>query len=101
QHCHFASFRGIRQVLNRHSDPARNYVERDFLSDPAFADGLRLLGQRGLSFDLQLYPGQMPDAAALTSACPDTLFLLNHAGMWVDRDMAGWKQWKEGIRSLA
>ena len=94
-------FRGIRQVLNRHADPTLNYVGRDFMDDPGFAAGLKLLGARGLSFDLQLYPHQIAQAAALAAVAPDTTIVLNHAGMWADRDLAGWKSWKAGLRELA
>jgi len=43
----------------------------------------------------------METAAALAARAPDTLIVINHAGMWVDRDLDGWKQWKAGMRTLA
>jgi predicted TIM-barrel fold metal-dependent hydrolase len=101
RHAAFPILRGIRQVVNRHPDPAYNYVARDFMADPAFLAGLRTLGRRGLSFDLQLYPHQMATAAALAAKAPDTSIILNHAGMWADRDRAGWAAWKAGLRMLA
>lgn len=97
----FETFRGIRRVLNRHSNPALNYVARDFMNEPTFLDGLKELGRRGLSFDLQLYPHQMAQAAELASKAPDTLVVLNHAGMWADRSLAGWRAYKSGLRALA
>jgi predicted TIM-barrel fold metal-dependent hydrolase len=60
-----------------------------------------LLRRFGLSFDLQLYPAQMTDAAELAHANPDTLIILNHAGMPVDRDEAGIRRWRRGIQDLA
>jgi predicted TIM-barrel fold metal-dependent hydrolase len=27
--------------------------------------------------------------------------ILNHAGMWADRDLGGWRAWKAGLRRLA
>jgi predicted TIM-barrel fold metal-dependent hydrolase len=101
RHQQFPIFRGIRQVVNQHSKPERSYGVRDLMPDPAFLQGLRELGRRGLSFDLQLYPHQMEQAAALTAKAPDTRIILNHAGMWADRDLAGWKQYKAGLRALA
>jgi len=97
----FPIFRGIRQVLNRHPDPGYNYVAMDLMQNPAFLDGLRILGERGLSFDLQLYPHQMEEAAVLAARAPQTCFVLNHAGMWADRDFAGWQAYKAGLRRLA
>ncbi|HHY51366.1 MAG TPA: amidohydrolase family protein [Alphaproteobacteria bacterium] len=101
RHAAYPIFRGIRQVVNQHTDPKRSYGVPDRMSHPNFLSGLRELGRRGLSFDLQLYPHQMEQAARLAAAAPDTLFVLNHAGMWADRHLAGWKQYKAGLRTLA
>jgi len=94
-------FRGIRQVVNRHDKPDFSYVSRDLMADPGFLAGLRTLGTRNLSFDLQLYPHQMETAARLAAAAADTQIILNHDGMWADRDPDGWRQWKAGMRRLA
>lgn len=48
--------------------------------DPAFLRGLRELGKRGLSFDLQVGPTTLADAAIAVKSCPDTQFILNHCG---------------------
>lgn len=101
QHQAFPIFRGIRQVVNMHPDPKRSYTSRDLMAEPQWLEGLRELGRRGLSFDLQLYPHQMETAAALAAKAPDTQIILNHAGMWADRDLAGWRQYKAGMRTLA
>ena len=55
--------------------------------------GFGLLQRFGLSFDLQLYPAQMHDAAALAHAYPDVQIILDHAGMPVDRDERGLDLW--------
>ena len=101
RHQQFPIFRGVRQVVNMHPDPRRSYVTRDLMAEPNFLAGLRELGRRGLSFDLQLYPHQMETAAALAAKAPDTRIILNHAGMWADRNLAGWRQYKAGLRTLA
>jgi predicted TIM-barrel fold metal-dependent hydrolase len=95
------AFRGIRQVLNRHPEALYNYVSRDFMDDPDWHRGFALLAPLGLSFDLQLYPHQMAQAARLAADHPDTAIVLNHAGMWADRHLAGWRAWREGMRALA
>jgi predicted TIM-barrel fold metal-dependent hydrolase len=92
---------GIRQIINLHPDPALTYVSKDYLAEPAFHRGFAELAPRGLSFDLQLYPHQMPAAARLAKTHPDTMIILNHAGMWADRTAEGWKAWKSGLRALA
>ncbi|QCP53929.1 amidohydrolase [Trinickia violacea] len=101
-HMAYANTRGIRQILNRHSDSLYNYVQQDYLQDGVWRRNFGLLARYGLSFDLQLYPSQMADAAALAREHPDTLLILNHAGMFVDRDsVEGYRAWRDGLRLLA
>lgn len=97
----FSGFRGVRQILNQHPVEDYNYVATNFMADPRFSAGLRELGQRGLGFDLQLYPHQMEQAARQAADAGDTAIILNHAGMWVDRTSAGWRQFKQDLRVLA
>ena len=101
EHAAFPILRGVRQVLNRHADTRFNYVDRNIMDDPHFVVGLHVLGTRGLTFDLQLYPHQMEQAAGLAARCPQTSIVLNHAGMWTDRHLTGWRAWKTGLRVLA
>jgi predicted TIM-barrel fold metal-dependent hydrolase len=50
------------------SDPAKTYVNRPDLIRTEAWRGLWTAPAYGLSFDLQLYPAQMADAAALAHA---------------------------------
>jgi predicted TIM-barrel fold metal-dependent hydrolase len=96
------NLRGIRQILNRHPDPRYNYVSRDYLFEPAWRASLALLARHGWSFDLQLYPPQVPAALAQIDAHPDILFIVNHAGMIVDyTDVPARQQWVSALRTLA
>ena len=97
----FGNVRGIRQVLNRHADPAYGYGAADHMANPAWRRNFDLLRKLTLSFDMQLYPHQMVDAARLAAENPDVSIILNHAGMCVDRDLDGWRRWKSGLRLLA
>ena len=101
RHAAFPVLRGIRQVLNRHAVPLYNYVGRDFMNEPAWQQGFKLLAKFGLSFDMQLYPHQFGEAAAVAAANTGTAIIINHAGMWADRDLAGWRTWRDGLRVLA
>ena len=101
-HAAFARTRGIRQILNVHDNPLYDYVGRHYLRDDAWRRRFGLLARYGLSFDLQLYPSQMADAAALARAHPDVQLIVNHTGMFVDRDsVAGYRAWRDGLRLLA
>jgi L-fuconolactonase len=63
------SFRGIRYLY-----PA------GAADDPACIRGLRALGKRSLTFDFQLSPTLLADAAKTAAACPETRFILDHCG---------------------
>jgi L-fuconolactonase len=66
--------KGVRQVL--HSTTAK----QGFCLTPAFVQGVQLLGDAGLSFDLCMRPTEIADAAKLVEACPNTRFILDHCG---------------------
>lgn len=101
-HAAFGRTRGIRQILNVHANPLYDYVSRHYMREPAWRKHFELLEQHGLSFDLQLYPAQMEEAAALARAHPGVSLIVNHAGMFVDRNgVQGWRDWRDGLRVLA
>jgi predicted TIM-barrel fold metal-dependent hydrolase len=93
--------RGVRQIVNWHRDPAKTYTDADLLQDERWRAGFAALARFGLSFDLQIYPSQMPAAAELAALHPTVPLILNHAGMPTDRDRSGLGMWKEGLRLLA
>jgi predicted TIM-barrel fold metal-dependent hydrolase len=96
------NLRGIRQILNVHADPRFNYVQQDYLRDPLWRSNVRRLAGRNWSFDLQIYPHQVTAALAVIGSTPDLVFILNHAGMFVDRNQpSGWRSWRQGLRDLA
>jgi predicted TIM-barrel fold metal-dependent hydrolase len=95
-------FRGVRHILNWDPDPALTFTDRpDFMSDNQWLAGFALLERDGLSFDLQIYPWQLQDAARLASRFSNTLILLNHAGMPIHQRDMGLETWRRGIRELA
>ncbi|WP_322094169.1 amidohydrolase family protein [Paraburkholderia bannensis] len=101
-HAAFKRTRGIRQILNVHANPLYDYVGRHYMCEAAWRKHFALLEQHGLSFDLQLYPSQMEEAAALARAHPGIALVVNHAGMFVDRNgVQGWRDWRDGLRVLA
>ena len=101
RHAAFARVRGIRQVLNRHSDPVLNRAERDFLADDAWCRNLGLLRGHGWSFDVQVYYQQMPAVAGLAARYPDLQFILDHAGMPAERTPDAIEGWRRGMKLLA
>jgi predicted TIM-barrel fold metal-dependent hydrolase len=104
-------FRGIRHhgswdaspdVPNSRIDPPPHL----FLVDD-FQDGVRLLGEMGLSFDSWNYHPQLPEVVALAKACPGTTIILNHlggvlgVGPYAGRRDEVFKQWKQDYAALS
>lgn len=101
-HCESANVRGVRQILNVHADPYFDYVGRHYMREEGWRVNFKLLRKYRLSFDLQIYPTQMVEAAGLAAENPETPIILNHTGMFADRDsVAGWVTWRDGLRALA
>jgi predicted TIM-barrel fold metal-dependent hydrolase len=80
--------KGLRQVLHGEGTP------RGYCLGKEFVQGIRLLGELGLRFDLCLRPGELLDGARLLDACPGTSFILDHCGN-ADvqaRDQTAWRR---------
>ncbi|PIQ44297.1 MAG: amidohydrolase [Gammaproteobacteria bacterium CG11_big_fil_rev_8_21_14_0_20_46_22] len=91
--------KGVRQILNWHEKSIYRAAERaDDLRNPLWRKHFRLLAKYGLSFDLQICPGQMLLAAALAKDNPDVMIILNHAGMPIQAER---ELWEAGILVLA
>ena len=94
--------RGIRQQLHWHDNPQYRFAPRpDVMNDADWRRGLARLSDHGLLFELQIFASQMADGAALARAFPDTMFVLEHAGMLEDMSPAGWQIWRDGMAALA
>lgn len=63
-----------------------------FCLQPAFVEGVRQVGRRGLTFDLCATHDQLPEVVELVRRCPDTRFVLDHCGKPAVRtgDIAAW-----------
>jgi predicted TIM-barrel fold metal-dependent hydrolase len=101
-HAQFDRFRGVRHMLNWDSVPGRSFAEHgDFMSNDQWQRGFALLAKMGLRFDMQIWPNQMFEAAALVAAHPEARVALNHTGFPIDRDEASMDMWRAGMRALA
>lgn len=101
RHCCHANVRGIRQILSRHPDPRRSFTQQDLLADTQWRRGFSLLKDFGLSFELQLYPHQMAEAARFLAGQPDVAVVVSHAGSPWDRSPEGLRAWKASLAHLA
>ena len=78
-------FRGIRHAGARHPAPEVAFrtpgtAPADLFRDPAFRDGVRLLGRRGYTYESWHYHTQLRDYRELALAAPDTTIILDHLG---------------------
>jgi predicted TIM-barrel fold metal-dependent hydrolase len=94
--------RGVRQMLNWHELPhLRSAPRGDLLTDPEWRRGLSVLAELGLSFDLQVFPHQLSDAAAVARAFSEVGFVLNHGGTLSTGTPDDRKQRLEGLKRLS
>jgi L-fuconolactonase len=89
-----AVIKGVRQVLHADSTPPETCLDEKFIK------GVRLLGELNKSFDLCMRGKELPDAAKLIDACPDTPFILDHCGN-PDIHAKDPAQWQKGIAEVA
>lgn len=102
RHCAFANMRGIRMPTMSPAQlrDAKGDV-RSQMSENGWRSGFALLGEFGLSYDLQAPVPLMREASEVANAFPDIQLLLTHAGLPLDRSESGLKAWKEGMRRMA
>lgn len=94
--------RGIRHILNWHSDHRWTHTDRPhIMTEPTWVRAFATLAPRGLSFDLQVFASQLPEATRLASAHPDTVIVLDHAGMPTSRDPEVLRTWRTDLAALA
>ena len=67
---------------------------------PAFVDGVREVGRRGLTFDLCATHDQLGDVVQLVRLCPGTRFVLDHCGKPTIKEGRA-ERWRTDIAALA
>jgi len=93
--------RGVRQIVGRAPGEDATTGTNALLDDPRFLSGLRQVGERGLSFDLQLIPELMAQTANILEQCPTTTVALCHAGSPHDRSPEGLRGWALRLTCLS
>ena len=96
-----ATVRGVRQIVGRAPGEDARTGTNTLLDDPRFLHGLQTLGDRCLSFDLQLIPELMEKTARILEKAPKTKIALCHAGSPHDRSRDGLGDWAVRLHSLS
>jgi predicted TIM-barrel fold metal-dependent hydrolase len=88
--------------LHWHANSQYRFAAKpDLMKDKTFRRNMARVVERGLAFDLQVFAGQMDDAAELAAEFPTAIFILQHAGMLEDVSPKGWDKWRAGMVKLA
>ena len=71
------------------------------MQDAQWRAGYKLLAKFNASFDMQVWPWQLAEAAALAKDIPEVPVVLNHTGMPRDWDDEGVAVWRDGMSAIA
>ena len=88
----FEKLRGFRHIVQAEPD--------DFLVQPEFVSGVTALGPFGYTYDLLVYPRQLPAAIRLVEKLPQQAFVLDHIAK-PDIKSGLLHPWREHIFALA
>lgn len=98
----YPQLRGVRQQFHWHENPSYRFAsDPDICLNFTVQANIGRLADYGLTFDLQVFTSQMASAAQLAQACPQTTFILQHAGMLEDLSDSGRAAWRGGMALLA
>lgn len=88
----YPPIKGFRHIVQTEPD--------DFLYNQHFREGVSLLKEFDYTYDILIFPKQIPATIDFVSALPGQTFILDHAAKPAirDHDIAGWSS---GIRDLA
>ena len=98
-----AGFELVRSVRHKPGGPSRPDAVgavRTLMSDERWRRGYAELARHDLHFDLQTPWWNLGEAALLARDFPDTMLVLNHAGLPSDRTAAGLDGWRDALDRL-
>ncbi len=104
-------FRGIRDAGAWDPNPEALLIPppapQGLFADPDFRRGMKKLGTRGLTYDSWHFHHQNPEFAALATAVPDTIMVLDHfgtplgVGPYAGKRDEIFNTWKQDIAAIA
>ena len=102
KHLSFDSFRGGRHIIGLlEKRPNLSFTKEHLLRNSSWQQNFALLDKYNLSFDMQLYPEQMKEAAEFLGGFPKVPIVIDHAGSPYDQTDSGLRLWREGLSALA
>ncbi|TAH03116.1 MAG: amidohydrolase [Sphingobacteriales bacterium] len=89
---HHKKLKGFRHIAQAEAN--------DFLATPAIINGVSKLAAHNFTFDILVFPTQLPAAIELVKACPNQKFVLDHlAKPYIKKGEI--QQWKKDITQLS
>lgn len=85
--------RGFRHVAQ--AEPDERFLVRD-----SFVRGVRHLGEHGFTYDILIYPKQLPAALELVAAVPEQRFVIDHMAKPEIRT-GNYEEWAKHMRAIA
>jgi predicted TIM-barrel fold metal-dependent hydrolase len=101
EHMRYSRVRGVRQIIGRSDEEDAQTGSGSLIDLPRWLDNLEMLGELGLSFDLQMTPGQAGRIADVLAKAPSTPVALCHCGSPWDQTQRGLDSWRDGLHLLA
>lgn len=89
----FNKLKGFRHIL-------QGELQRDFMLNPAFKNGISRLKKFGFTYDLLILPDQLEFAKMLVAAYPDQPFVIDHIAKPFIKDKKT-TAWKKAIQEIA
>jgi L-fuconolactonase len=94
---HYSQFQalvGFRHIVQAEPDDR-------FLLSADFLRGIAHLGRYGYTYDILIYPRQLPAAVAFVEKFPAQRFVIDHLAKPDIRGGTGFDVWRDGMRALA
>lgn len=90
---HFEKMKGFRHILQGEAD-------RALMLKPAFKNGISLLAKYGYTYDILIFPDQLPYALELAKDFPHQPFVIDHAAKpYIKAGMID--EWAKGMQAIA
>ncbi len=93
QYQHQPLLKGFRHIL-------QGELNRCFMLQPAFINGITAIGKKGYRYDILIYPDQVGYAAQLTAKCSNQPFIIDHCAKPPIKtgEINSWKENMEAFR---
>lgn len=89
----FNVIKGFRHVLQGETD-------RQLMLKPAFLNGIAQLAQFSFTYDILIFPDQLPFIPEFVKQFPDTRFVIDHIAK-PDIKHQQYEEWEKGMRAIA